>query len=110
MRRAEMNAGAMAFGKNVLPKSSAFVAAGIVLTVAAGRAARMLPMGLYPRKAANNADVGEMFANAGTSCGAPALTRAEEIAPGKLAESAPRTIVKNTARLIVCPTFCNVAR
>ena len=56
-----MNADSIALGKNVFPRSSAFVATGMEFTVAAGREARILPIGLYPRKAANNADVGEIF-------------------------------------------------
>lgn len=100
-----MNAGAIAFGKKVLPVSSAFVAAGIVDVIDDGSAPNIVPTGLYPRNAANRADVGETFLNAGISCDAPALVSALEIAPGRLEDSAPSTIVKNIARLIVCPTF-----
>src|SRR5258708_14128929 len=105
MRSAEMNAGAIAFGKKVFPRRSAFVAGGMEFTVAVGREARRLPIGLYPRKAAKSAEVGEIWENAGTSWAAPAFVNAVEIALGRLADSAPKTIVKNTARLIVCPTF-----
>ena len=100
-----MNAGAIACGKNVVLSKRALVAGGIDATVAAGIDARMAPTGLYPRNAANKAEVGDMWLNAGASCDAPAEVSALEIALGKLTESASRTIVKNRARLIVCPTF-----
>jgi len=96
-----MKAGAIAFGKKVLLSNNVFVAAGIAATVDAGRAASKLWTGLYPRNAAKSADVGEMLLNAGISWEAPAFCNALEIAPGKLEERAPKTIVKNTARLIV---------
>ena len=100
-----MKAGAIALGKKVLLSSKAFVAGGIAATVETGSEARTLPTGLYPRKAANKAEVAEMWLNAGMSCAAPALVSADEMAPGKLLESAPSTIEKKSARLIVCPTF-----
>ena len=96
-----MKAGAIAFGKNVVPSKSVFVAAGMAATVDAGSAASKLWTGLYPRNVAKSAEEGERWLNAGISCEAPAFCSAAEIAPGRLDDRAPKTIVKNTARLIV---------
>src|SRR5579875_1142016 len=69
----------------------------------------MLATGLYPRNAAKSAEVGGISANTDASWGAPALLNDEAKLAGSCDERTLIMIPKNSAMLMVCPTFCSVA-
>ena len=93
-----MNGDAMAFGKNVFPSSVANAFCGMrAATCASWGEASMEATGFTPRNAANSAPVGEIFAKAGASWGAPAFVRAVAKALGSLSARAVIMMVKKSA-------------
>jgi hypothetical protein len=68
-------------------------------------------MGLYPKKAANNALEAGMLWNALATCaGAPVLVTAVTSAPGKVVFRDSMIMAKNSAWLMVCPQLFKVVR
>ena len=88
-------------GKKFVPVRYLTVAEGIELVTVEGRVASMEETGLYPRKAAKTALVAGIWMKYWESCGTPAVTMADEKAPGRLPVSEEIIIVKKIARLIV---------
>ena len=93
----------MACGKKEVPRSVLFVAAER-LAIMSGLT--IDPMGLYPRKAANSADVGGISETwAAVAAGTPASTRLLANTGGSLLESPIIRIVKYSAMLRAMPVF-----
>ena len=104
-----MNGDPMAFGKKVCPVKIDNVDGESPAVIVAGRPCSIVPIGLYPRKAAKSAPEAGVLANTGASCGAPELVTAAESAAGNDAFNDMIMIEKNIAWLMVCPQFWIVA-
>src|SRR5487761_943709 len=104
-----MNAGARACGNHVFPVRTPIVwlLSGPVKFL--GNWLRIVCIGLYPRKAANTADVGGIWLNTDAfSWGAPALAAADANEAGRLLESIRRTMLNSTPSPTVVPVFWSV--
>jgi len=84
-------------------------ACGLICALTAcGSSEINVTIGLYPRKAANNANVGGSCDREDATWGAPALAIADAKAFGRLPVRAPITSVKRSVSPTVLPVFCRV--
>ena len=96
----------MALGKKVCPVNRS-LAAGVRDAVKLGlKPCNIVPMGLYPKKAAKSAPEAGVLASPVANCaGAPALVTAADRAAGKVVFKEIMIMAKNRAWLMVCPQF-----
>ena len=99
----------MVLGNQVVDVMVESVCGLICPLTARGSSEIIVTIGLYPRKAANNANVGGICDREVAMWGAPALVIADANAFGRLPVSAPITSVKRSVSPTVLPVFCRVS-